>query len=164
MAMSHHQILFNNYMYIYNSFYYPKYLCIFMCICVPMPPHEQDVTQDQFVTVFKRCEFRVFLLLDQTWYQGKIAQSSQQVTHSWRKNSWMHTFPMMFRPFEMQNAAFRYWIRITVPICSDDSHYITSASPPSLSLYIYIYIYIYIYNSWEEWYIRVQHFNKDLNR
>ena len=61
---------------------------------LPTPPLGQDMTQGQF---FKRSltgfEFRVFLLLYQLPHQGWRTQSVLLLTHSWRENKGVHTFP-----------------------------------------------------------------------
>ena len=56
--------------------------------------HEQDVTLSQcFKQNLRDFKFKVFILLDWFPYQGQRAQSALLFTHSWRENSWMHTFP-----------------------------------------------------------------------
>ena len=49
-----------------------KYIHMYRNTCIyPTPPHEQDATQGQFVSVFNRCEY----LLDETMTHGAMDRS-----------------------------------------------------------------------------------------
>ena len=73
-----------------------------------------------FWAEFNRFQFRVFLLL------GRRTQSVLLFAHSWRENSWIHTFPKGIS--EMQSVWSRIWTRIVVSISYDDNHYTTGTS------------------------------------
>ena len=87
----------------------------------PTPPHEQYVTQSQF---FKRSlnglnsEFS----FSETSCLIKVKEHnlSYCLTHSWRENSWIHSFSVQC---EMQTISSRNWTPFTMSISFNNNHY-----------------------------------------
>ena len=75
---------------------YIKYL-LFVCICQSLNLSRMWL-KGNFYADFIRFEFDVFLLFNWFLYQGRGASSlSYYFSHSWKKKSWIHTFPMSIR-------------------------------------------------------------------
>ena len=60
---------------------------------LPAPSYEQYTTQCQFLREVNRFRCRIFLLRDHRQHQSWRALSTALITHTWRKNLWMQTFP-----------------------------------------------------------------------
>ena len=54
-----------------------------------LPSHKKDMTQGQFQVEFNRFKFS----LPSPKFCGQRAMSAALFTHSWRENTWIHTFP-----------------------------------------------------------------------
>ena len=67
----------------------------------------------------------VFLLLYSLPYQDERNQSGLLFTHSWRLNSWIHTFPRVLALFEIQAASTWIWTRVVMSISNYDNPYTT---------------------------------------
>ena len=77
--------------YTFCSFkYWRKYIILFT---QPLHPGTIWHKVNFFKAEFNRFEFRVFLLLDLLPHQGWRTQSVLLITHNWRENNWIHTFP-----------------------------------------------------------------------
>ena len=89
---------------------------------------------------FNTFEFRVYLFLDQFPNQELRPLSVLIFAHSWRGNSWIHTFPKVISPRLNGNSLVQAWTRFAAFVSYDDNYDFTNIP------YIYIYIYhIYIY-------------------
>ena len=95
---------------------YPLWLVSYI---YPAPSHEQDLTQDQFLS--GGFEIRFFLFLE------CLPRLKSPVCpcffHSWGENSWIYTFPKGINALWKANSLVSVWTQVTLSISSGNNHY-----------------------------------------
>ena len=102
-----------------------KYLCLYAT-----PLHKHNITQGQFLKWSLTGLNSVFFFLGWLLYQGYRTPSALLFAHSWRENSWIHTFSKGISTMWNANS---FILDLN-----------SSCHAQFLNIYIYIYIYIYI--------------------